>query len=179
MWWFWSGFWPNLAATLVGIILGVPTALWLNRYVGRAAERNRRADESERLKNGLAVIRAALAHNRPKLLLIDQILRLDKASFDVGLDIVAWDACKDEIVPFLKSPDLQRRIALHFGHLGTTTRLFVLYLDQVAGMTSTLVGIETIRRTLKNHLLAACQELLKESERLDAEIEGVKPATLP
>ena len=177
--WFWSGFWPNLAATFAGIILGVPIALWLNRHMGGVAERNLRADESERLKNRLEVIRATLTHNRQKLLYLDQVLQQDSATFDVGLDLVAWEACRDEIIPFLKNPDLRRRIALYFGRLATVARLSALYLDQAVGVVSALGGVATTRTALKNHLLAFCQQLLTESEQLRTEIERVESAMHP
>ena len=38
---FWSSFWPSVAATLVGVIVGLPFALGINRYAVSLGERAR------------------------------------------------------------------------------------------------------------------------------------------
>ena len=37
---FLSAFWPNAAATVAGIVLGFPVALWINRLALKNAERS-------------------------------------------------------------------------------------------------------------------------------------------
>lgn len=46
---FWSAFLPNLVAALLGVIFGLPPAMWVDRVARRAAELGRREEASKRL----------------------------------------------------------------------------------------------------------------------------------
>ncbi len=171
--WFWSGFWPNLASTFVGVIVGVPIALWLNSLSGRAAGRARKAEEHARLRTGLLAVLAALAHNRGRLGALLDVLQKHEALFDVTLDTAAWEASRDEIVPFLRSADLHRRVAFHFDRLRSLARLCSLYLDMIAGVASALGGVEKTRGALRDHLIATSRELLAQTDSIHAEISAL------
>lgn len=175
--WFWVGFWPNLAATLAGVIFGVPIALWLNRWSEQASSRSRHADEAERLRVGLLVVRAALEHNRTRLISLVQSLENNRVSFDTTLDIAAWDASRDEIFPFLRSPRLHHRVAFHFGRLASLQRLFCLYFDLTAGagaaMTGGGVDVDVRNQQLRTSLIATTKDALDQTIVLSAEIDSV------
>jgi hypothetical protein len=173
--WFWSGFWPNLASTLVGVIVGVPIALWLNKLAGGAAERRQSAEQRARLRKGLQGLLAAFCHNRQRLQVLIETLTHDKAPFDPALDTAAWEASREEIVPCLQSPDLQRRIAFHFSRLSSVSRLCSVYLDLAAGVASAIGGVENTRSALRNHLVATAEELLAQTRQLAQEVEVVMP----
>jgi hypothetical protein len=173
--WFWVGFWPNLAATLAGVIVGLPIALWLNRWSERASSRSRRADEAQRLKVGLLVVRAALEHNRTRLINLVQSLENNRVSFDATLDIAAWDASRDEIIPFLRSPRLHHQVAFHFGGLAALQRLCGLYLDLTAGAGAAMTGsgVDDARSQLRASLVATTKDALDQTIALSAEIDSV------
>ncbi len=164
--WFWSGFWPNLASTLIGVIVGLPIALWLNALAGRAATARRQSEDQTRLHDALKAVVAAQAHNQLRLQALRSALASAQALFDVGLDTAAWEAARDQIAPVLRNPELHRRIALHFGRLGTLSRLCSTYLDMVAGIASAIGGVEHTRDALRNHLLTMSEELLTEAKAL-------------
>jgi len=174
--WFWLGFFPNLASTLIGVIVGLPIALWLNKLAGGAAERRRLSDRRATLRKGLCGLLAALAHNRQRLEVLIETLKQNKAPFETALDTAAWEASREEIVPYLESPDLQRRIAFHFGRLQTVTRLCSLYLDLAAGVASVIGGVENTRNALRNHLVGTSTELLAQIEQLNSDIESAMPS---
>jgi|SRR5882724_1095286 len=44
-WWFWDSFWPNLAATIMGVLLAVPIGLW---FYYRESTDSRLAEEKHR-----------------------------------------------------------------------------------------------------------------------------------
>lgn len=171
---FWSSFCPNIVSTVVGIVIGVPIALWINSQAASVGERTRVEQERERLQRGLTVVLAAIDFNRERLQEFNAVLPNDQVPFDVGLDVSAWDVSRDEIVPFLKNPDLQRRLAYHFSQFGTLARLSTLYLDQVVGVASALQGADRTRTALRNHLLKKIHELLDESQRLIQEVQATR-----
>ncbi len=171
--WFWSSFWPNLCSTLVGVILGVPTALWLNAQAGRTANARRETENRERLENGLRAIVAALSYNRERVKSCLATLTNNQALFDVGLDAGAWETSRDEITPVLSNPELHRRIALHFVRLATLNRLSSMYLDMVAGIASALGGVDQTRDALRLYLISISNELLNDSGALEIEIKKI------
>jgi hypothetical protein len=172
---FWSSFWPNLASTIIGVVVGLPVALWLNRLSQRSADASRHDQEQEQLRHGLISVMDALAHNQKQLERLVSTLESNQAMFDVGLDVAAWEAARDQIVPVLRNPELQRRIAFHFSRLGTLTRLCSMYLDLVAGIGATVSGVEKTREALKNHLVAISNKLLSEAETMHGEVKNLAP----
>lgn len=170
---FWSAFWPNLAATLVGVVLGVPIALWLNGLAGRGATRSREALERELLRNGLEVTESAISHNREQLKVLLDIIKKNQALFELKVDTAAWEASRDQVAPLLRRPDLHRRIAYHFLRMSQMARLTGLYLDMVAGVPAAVGGIEHSRAALRNHLTTSATELIADAEGLIREIADV------
>lgn len=127
------------------------------------------------LRVGLLVVRAALEHNRARLISLVQSLENNRVSFDTTLDIAAWDASRDEIIPFLRSPRLQHRVAFHFGRLASLQSLCWLYLDLTAGAGAAMTGsrIDDVRDQLRTSLIATTKDALDQTIVLSAEIDSV------
>ena len=83
---FWDAFWPNVASTVLGVILGLPAALWLNRQAVAHGERIRIASERAKVAQALSVVAQAMKHNAEQLTNLVTILSGDKAQFDLPLD---------------------------------------------------------------------------------------------
>jgi len=64
---FFTSFWPNLAATIFGVIVRLPVALWLHRKGHAAIERDKLQAERTRLLRSLKMIEGSIAANRPRL----------------------------------------------------------------------------------------------------------------
>ena len=63
---FWQGFVGNLFATLIGVVVGIPVAFWINRRVEHVTERDKRQQIKSTLTNELT-----LTDNRISLWLKD------------------------------------------------------------------------------------------------------------
>ena len=168
--WFWSGFWPNVAATLIGVVLGVPIALYLNTLAGRATHARTKEEGAVRLRNALSSLISSIAHNEAKLSSLQASLQQSRAVFDLGVDTAAWEATKSQVIENLENPDLYRRLALHHSNLQNLSRLCVMYLDMVAGIASAIGGVKGTRDSLRTYLLARSSELLAEAATLKSEL---------
>ena len=165
---FLPNFWPNLASTIMAIVIGIPIALWLTRYQQAVQERVQQTEQMDRLRNALTTVAGSIEFNRGQLDQLAKNLAGDRAPFEAGLDLSAWDASKTEIIPFLRDAELQRRIGHHFERLASVARLTNLYLDQVAGVQSALQSSAQTGIALRNHLQEVTSELVKASADLQA-----------
>src|SRR5947208_9315445 len=114
---FFSAFWPNAAATLVGVILGLPVALWVNRLAVKGAARAARENQIQRVDHALQVLVSAMEANRNLLQEYAEILAASRLRWRLAVDTSAWDAIKEDFVAELTDPALRRRIAFHFSQL--------------------------------------------------------------
>lgn len=171
--WFWSAFWPNVAATLVGVVVGVPIALYLNSLAGKASHARAKADGAARLRNAVLSLSSALDHNELKISALKANLEQARAVFELGIDVAAWEATRSQVIENLDDPGLYRRLALYHSDLQNLSRLCVMYLDMVAGIASALGGVEGTRDALRNYLLARASQLLAESASLKNELAPV------
>jgi hypothetical protein len=170
---FWSNFWPGMASTIVGVVVGVPIALWLAHYGALIQERARQAEDRSRLHRGLQSLSTAMRHNTDRLRHLSEVLQKDQVPLDVGLDVSAWEVSKQEIIPFLHDADMQRRIAYHFTRTEALRQLAALLLDQYVGVTSALVNAPQNRQALRNHMQRETDNLYREAEELANDISKV------
>jgi hypothetical protein len=60
---FLDAFWPNLAATLIGVVIGVPIALFLNEFVLSRQRKLQAADTHRQVHNAIDVLVDACRYN--------------------------------------------------------------------------------------------------------------------
>ncbi len=99
---------------MLGLVVGLPLALWTNRWIVTHGERLKSHEEQARLDRALSVLAGALKFNRTKFVIVSKVLDEGNASLDIGVDYSAWDASRSEVTPYLGDPELQQRIAYHF-----------------------------------------------------------------
>ena len=150
---FWSDFFPNFASTVLGLILGLPIALWTNRQMSNAQDNQKQKELEVKLKDALRIIRATLAENQNRIQTTISTVNNNLVQFDIELDISAWDAVKEDIVNNLHDSGLKKKIAYHFSRLNSVTKLNSLYLDRTTGIASALGGAGATNAVLKNYLL--------------------------
>jgi hypothetical protein len=155
---------------VVGILVGVPIAMWLANYGLSIQEKARQADERARLQRGLKSVGAAISDNSDRLRKLSDALRAGQAPYDVALDVSAWDVSKQEIIPFLQGAEMKRRIAYHFTRAESVRRLAALLLDQAVGVASALGTAAQTRTSLSSHLQAESDELSREARQLADDI---------
>jgi hypothetical protein len=99
----------------------------------------------------------------------------NRVAFDTTLDIAAWDASRDEIIPFLRNPRLHHRVAFHFGRLASLQRLYCLYFDLMAGTNAAMAGsgVDDVRDQLRTSLIATTKDALDQTIVLSDEIDSM------
>lgn len=110
---FWLEFWPSFAATVLGVVIGIPCALWTNRWIVSVAERKRLAiDDAER--NALVeTILGALKETGAGLTEVRNLSPGNRTGPRL-LDSGTWDALKRRLQRNLGPPDLIRRLAFYW-----------------------------------------------------------------
>lgn len=157
---------------VVGLLLGIPFGLWLDRQVKKSEGALRRKDEAARLGRSLLALQAAIKHNRERFKQLATALANSRASFDPALDHSAWEACRPEIVPLLRDADFQRRLAFHFSRVRHFSRLNALHVDLTAGVASAVGGVTKTRNSLREYLAALVSELDAEAASLSEECKN-------
>jgi len=152
----WADFAGNAAAntigSLVGVVVGVPIALWVERRRLRReeiadVERRHRADEldQERLKQRYTLLGTLLVDTIDK-----NLAAVERAEIDVGydrplyrsdLDLETWDVLKPDLLPVIQNPAVVVRIAVLFAQF----REFADMLSRRAQWTSGYHGFASIR----------------------------------
>ena len=120
---FWQNFWPNFTSTLAGLILGLPIALLTNRLLFSWQNRKQKMEETGRLHQALTNILNTLTENHIKLLTTQHLLDQHQLPLDTSFDTSAWEVMKNDVIQFLRNPDLKAKIAYHFSRLITLNKL--------------------------------------------------------
>jgi hypothetical protein len=159
-------FWPNLAATLVGVALGLPIAMWVNRLALRGVERTAKRNQAQRVDHALHVLISAMQANGESLRKYTTVLAEAKVSWRLGLDVSAWDAIKTDFIAELTDPSLRREVAFHFSQLAIFTALNQAYLEFNFGTNASMSGSQATRINIAENLKAMCNELSLQADKL-------------
>jgi hypothetical protein len=163
---FWFTFWPSLFARVIGVLLGLPVALWVTRVGVHLAGQAERIDQAARLRRALQVIDKAIDGNHLQLKALGVMTGGDMVMMTPGFSAAAWDAVKSEVIPYLHDPELQGDLATYFSEVEVVIKLNERYVDSKFGMTATLESSETLGKTLQDHLAVRAGATAKASERL-------------
>lgn len=118
---FLDAFWPELAATFVGVMLGVPAALWLQRRAEGAAAARREVADTNRRGAIATILRDSIGWNRT--VLGAGIAAMSVPSLhDWELDNTGWPVVRDEVVSLVTDPGDRALIAAWFGGLDQLMR---------------------------------------------------------
>jgi hypothetical protein len=175
---FFGSFLADTAATVLGLFVGLPLAMWANRKLAERGEERRREEEQLRLAHALEVVSHALSHNRLRFEFLSLVLADTHATFDPALDYSAWEATRGEIAPLLRNSELQQRLAYHFARIRSLTDLHKDYLNYFVGIPGTLAGAEAAKTRLRDVLTEIQAELDADAEQLIALI-NIARAELP
>jgi hypothetical protein len=178
---FFSAFWPNLAATALGVVFAVPVGLYVNRLVVARSQRAQAAEERRRLVNALSVVVENLQANLPSLGNISKAYKspTETAFFDSQLDTAPWEAVRSEVVEHLGDPGLQGRLAAHFADIDRLNRLAQLHFEYGWGMLSSLSGSEKVRGPIRERVGKLAEALEAQAADLVTEVENVRSASDP
>jgi len=165
---FLTAFWPNAAATIVGVVLGLPIALWINRLTLKSAEHSTLQLKVQRLEHALRVLIAAMEANLVLLADYAKVLSDSKIAWRLNLDVSAWEAIRDDLAAELTDPDLRRQLAFHFMTLKALRALNQEYLGFAFGTNASMSSAEKVRESIKTNMQLMCQELQAQATQLIA-----------
>jgi hypothetical protein len=163
---FWSDFFPNFTSTVLGLILGLPFALWTNRKIANSENNERQKEIKIIRENALKVLRKALDENCDKLQSNLEQIKNRTIAFDLELDISAWEIVKDDISENLYDLNLKKNLAFHFHRLNSITFISRMYLDHVMGIPATIDGNKNNKEALRNYLIKTIDKLSSEASDL-------------
>jgi uncharacterized protein YacL (UPF0231 family) len=137
--WDWTLFFPGLVATVIGVALGIPLGLWVNR---QASEFQRRQEEKRASQRKLAVLEALQEEVRHNLELLNQLegeIKSNQVPF-YTLDTDTWGFLGGELAQIV-SPEtvLTRtsRLYFEFDHMKRKMdALFELFANPLMGASS-------------------------------------------
>src|SRR4051794_39222463 len=111
---FWAAFWPECAATVLGILLGVPVALAIERSRAAREAAGHDAQRRQRRDTLIHLLDDALRHNASELRSISTILEGPGVPSAIVTRMEAWSILRDEAIDLLPGPTLQTELATHF-----------------------------------------------------------------
>ncbi|MGY2438198.1 hypothetical protein [Pseudomonas sp. SDO52101_S400] len=111
---FLEAFWPNLAATLVGIVLGVPIALALNELVLRRQRRLQTVDQHRQVRGAIEVLVAACRYNIGVLDTIRSAAERGKAMHSPDLRLTAWDVVSPVLCTNVSDSEILQMLSHHW-----------------------------------------------------------------
>lgn len=111
---FLEAFWPNLAATVIGIVLGVPIALALNELILRRQRRLQTEDQYRQVRGAIEVLVAACRYNIGVLDSIRSAAEEGKAMHSPDLRLTAWDVVSPVICTIISDSEALQMLSHHW-----------------------------------------------------------------
>ncbi len=111
---FLDAFWPNLAATVLGVVLGVPIALFLNRHLLERQRRFEAAETNRRLMNAIDVLAGACQYNIKVLDTMRELSLSGQVMHNPDLRLTTWDAVGTILSSSCSEPDLLQMLSHHW-----------------------------------------------------------------
>ena len=167
---FWSSFMSGGLATIGGLIIGLPVALWTDRLIKKRELKIEKDEELKILNTALGIIRDVIDDNFAKLGKAYSTIQNEQVQTSLRLNTSAWDATKHDILKSLHNPDLKRNIAYHFEKLHSVETLNSLYLEKATGVSVALSGNKDTREVFKQNLIEEITSLINESDELKKSI---------
>lgn len=171
---FWHDFLPNFAATLFGLIFGIPISLLLDRFITSWREKDKRKEEQQRLIQASKMIFEAFGRNYDQMKSLEDTVRQRMGKENLEIDYSAWDAVKTDIIQYLHKPELQSRLARHFSRLQYLVKVSDMYTHYHFGVESAVIPKKRRKRVTKalvEYLLDLVPELIEEANRLRCDLE--------
>lgn len=166
---FWETFWPQLWATIAGIALGLPVALWLDRRAKQTTSKAAR----ERTIEELRLVHGTIELNN--LALQELLEKVAKAPVEFApaphLAVDVWDAVRDHITLSGSDRDLVVHLTDYFEWIAHFVRDYDRLLDVTIGSAAALHGSVMVRQVLFNRLIEDCHSLHQVGSGLNEDLE--------
>ena len=137
--WDWTLFLPELVATVIGVGLGIPLGLWLNR---RAGKLQRQQEEARTKQRGLWLLKALqeeVEHNQELLSQLEGELKKGEVPL-YSLDTDMWEFVGGQVAESISSEKIltrASRLYFEFDHMKRKIdALFQLFANPMMGASS-------------------------------------------
>lgn len=181
---FLRAFLPDLAATVLGVVLGLPAALYVNRRLTQHQEALEKARSTARRNDAIKVLIGALEYNQQLLERVLDLAPKCEAHRYLDLRTTTWDAVHPWFTPLCPHPELLQALSHHWLRLhnlqGLNDELFrravgaepqLGDLKVVAGMWWELGELALSLRVHSSQLSAALRELADDKPPLALEAD--------
>lgn len=170
---FWSEFWPALLATFGGVVLGVPTALFLETKRTARSRHDHEIRRLETLAQAAEVLRSCVHDNYDHA---ERLLwALDKKVImpDIELEVARWDAVRDDFMGTSRDPELQSRLGYFFFQVQRNAERFSKLFDFTLGPAATSAKAPDVARHLNELLEMSLPELIESGHDLHQRLDAV------
>src|SRR5688572_26226817 len=120
---FFEAFWPNLVATLLGVALGVPMALYINRSVLKHQRVLDAAESDRRLCDAIEVLIDACQYNIRVLKEIRELALSGRVMHSPDLRLTTWEAVGPIFSGGCSDPVLLQMLSHHWLRLNRVYKL--------------------------------------------------------
>ncbi len=164
---FWSTLWPALVATIGGVVVGLPIALWVNRLALRQARRREEADRKKALARAASALRESITWNGEKATSLAADIQGGKISIQTPLEAERWEAVKSEFVRTAQDPKLQGQVAYFFDQVRRAAQTADRRFEFTLGVSSATANAAQVDAALKAQLLKDLVAIAHEAAVLD------------
>lgn len=114
---FFEAFWPNMAATLFGVVFGIPIALFINRHFFEHQRKFESAQTTRRLGDAIAVLVGACQYNVRVLDAMRECSLSGRVMHNPDLRLTTWDAVGGILANNCPDPELLQMLSHHWARL--------------------------------------------------------------
>jgi len=170
---FLNSFWPNLASTVIGIIIGFPVAVWLNKLALSNSVRKQQEADRVDLHRTLKVLGASIDHNKEKMLSLLQVVVGGRFLIDANFDTASWQAYSAQLSRLNGNIELNKQLISYHERIVNLTAINSKLCSNYLGLESSLSGADKVREFLRSHIIAETTRLAQESENIRSSISSV------
>lgn len=176
---FFDGFWPNFAATALGLALGVPVGLAVDRFRQRQTQGIEAERDQARLVETVAqVVQWMEANDKVLAEIVIALHPPDTTSVvvEAAIQIAPWEVVRPDFLRLVNSPDVKVDVAAWFERLQRVKALCAQHAELGLGVASSLSAAPANREAVRRVLVAVAATLRSEHAQL---AERVRSLVIP
>jgi len=169
---FLDSFLPNILSTLIGVIVGLPTALYANRKLNAFSNRSKKLEQLNRLSKSIEITNNSIINNKTALITMLANVNEKTSVLTTNLDITSWDIVKNELINNQINPIITNKLAYYFNQITNIEILCRKHLDYTIGVNAALgFGAEDTKKTITLHIRKSVPNLILYGDTLLKEIK--------
>ena len=131
---FWEAFWPNAWATLLGVILGLPAAMAINRWWAGHTNKQERIRQLHQAHDAIELLIHSVRENIKALSVMSVVGNENLVLLSFELDTATWEETKADVFLFLDLMSARKVLSEHFRKLRKLERLNERHVSLVLGV---------------------------------------------